>query len=684
MSENRIFISYRRADTDADANALYLTLAGHFGDEMIFKDVDNIPLGSNFRDAISMALEAADLMITLIGPRWLQGDNDGTNSLLDRENDFVRIELETAIRTRMTIVPVTVRGAAMPSPTDLPESCRDVAYLNAAEVEHKSWGRDIQPVIAAIEQFLDTADRRRELLAIGVASVQEAIDQRAWDDADAALAELRQYEDLGGGDLDELGSQVAAGRNEDVASRPAYDGLAEGTLDAGAPVVDAPPVESDDEFDAGASDERDIDLAEVTEYDDLSESPEDDGAEVGSSDGQRSEEQPSASVISAFFRRHGARILYLGMGTIVVVLAVLAVASITGTEPSSDDADLSEFETLALDGKPGTPAVTEDKIWIPAAAEDDILIVVSASTNNVLDSIIGAGSTRPPNAPAVSDGEVWAPGSGPYGETTVLSVSTNEILTTTTDRGAGAVTSYLQTPLVANNKVWTPVSSIAATEGWVMVRDAETYEQITAIDLGSGLVSTPVLASGKVWVPHGSRAGFLTAVDVETNEIVTTFNVGSDLTPAVANDKVWMPVSASSSPSSVAVIDAVTSEVITFVATADEGLLATPAVTVGKVWVPNLDAASVTIIDAETNEIIDTVVVGDGPSTPAVGNGKVWVPNYDSGTVTVIDAETNEVVATVKVGDGPVTPAVANNKVWVPNHDGESLSVIDAETLEVF
>ena len=48
----RIFISYVREDTAPDANALYQSLEREFGADAIFKDVDDVPLGANWRTAV--------------------------------------------------------------------------------------------------------------------------------------------------------------------------------------------------------------------------------------------------------------------------------------------------------------------------------------------------------------------------------------------------------------------------------------------------------------------------------------------------------------------------------------------------------------------------------------------------------------------------------------------------------
>jgi hypothetical protein len=131
---DRIFISYRRSDTAADANALYQTLRAKFGEGALFKDVDNVPLGINFRSVIEEAIRESSAILVLVGPQW-----DVTR--LAEQTDNVRLELEAALRSGKTVIPVCVRGARLPSPTALPESLAEFPLLNAATLDHDSWDR---------------------------------------------------------------------------------------------------------------------------------------------------------------------------------------------------------------------------------------------------------------------------------------------------------------------------------------------------------------------------------------------------------------------------------------------------------------------------------------------------------------------------------------------------------------
>ena len=72
----KVFISYRRADTQH--------VAGRLGDRIderftLFMDIDNIPLGVDYRVHIRGELLKSEILIVVIGPRWLAPDPDGAS-----------------------------------------------------------------------------------------------------------------------------------------------------------------------------------------------------------------------------------------------------------------------------------------------------------------------------------------------------------------------------------------------------------------------------------------------------------------------------------------------------------------------------------------------------------------------------------------------------------------------------
>src|SRR5581483_8594096 len=128
----KIIIAYRRADSDAIAGRIRDRLASHFGNDAIFMDIDSIPFGTDFRDHIRSALFDSDVMVAVVGPKWL-GPGKGSHLRIKEENDPIRIEVETALERGIAVIPALVSGAIMPKPSELPASLENFAFRNAAE-----------------------------------------------------------------------------------------------------------------------------------------------------------------------------------------------------------------------------------------------------------------------------------------------------------------------------------------------------------------------------------------------------------------------------------------------------------------------------------------------------------------------------------------------------------------------
>ena len=93
----RVFISYRREDTSGQAGRLYDALAKELGQDNVFMDVDTIDIGVEFRHAIESAVTSCDVLFAMIGPRWLTVADSRGERRLSRADDYVRLEIETAL-----------------------------------------------------------------------------------------------------------------------------------------------------------------------------------------------------------------------------------------------------------------------------------------------------------------------------------------------------------------------------------------------------------------------------------------------------------------------------------------------------------------------------------------------------------------------------------------------------------
>lgn len=150
-----IFVNYRRTDSEGEAGRLLDDLTLRFGSDSVFMDVSAIEPGRDFRKAIDQSVATCSVLLAMIGQEWLDSRDSRGNRRLDDANDFVRIELASALRRDIPVVPVLVRGAKMPHVEELPDDLKELAYRNAVELTHARWKSDVQILLQALRPHLD-------------------------------------------------------------------------------------------------------------------------------------------------------------------------------------------------------------------------------------------------------------------------------------------------------------------------------------------------------------------------------------------------------------------------------------------------------------------------------------------------------------------------------------------------
>jgi uracil-DNA glycosylase len=160
---SRVFINYRRQDSEGYVGRLYDHLCQHFNREDIFMDVDNLAPGVDFVAALEEAVSRCDVLIAVIGPFWNTISDEHGRRRLDQWNDFVRIEIANALKQGKHVIPVLVGHAQMPSPADLPEDIAALARRNAIELSHQRFSYDTGKLITAIKHSLPPAQTQTEV-----------------------------------------------------------------------------------------------------------------------------------------------------------------------------------------------------------------------------------------------------------------------------------------------------------------------------------------------------------------------------------------------------------------------------------------------------------------------------------------------------------------------------------------
>jgi hypothetical protein len=149
-----VFICYRREESAFAARAIYDRVAQKVGRENVFLDVDNIELGVDWFDALNERVAACDALIAVIGRNWVAADKDNRRRI-DDPDDFVRIEIEAALKRGVRGIPVLVDGALMPKTSDLPESLRGFARRQNIEISHSRFETDVERLTRALTSILE-------------------------------------------------------------------------------------------------------------------------------------------------------------------------------------------------------------------------------------------------------------------------------------------------------------------------------------------------------------------------------------------------------------------------------------------------------------------------------------------------------------------------------------------------
>jgi hypothetical protein len=147
----RIFICYRREDSSGHAGRLYDRLEARFGDDDVFMDIEAIEPGADYLEVIDRTVATVDVLIVLIGQRWLGTHDPAGSRRLDDPEDVVRLEVAAALARNIRVFPVLVQGATMPHPSDLPPDLAGLTRRNAIEISDARWDFDAERLIHAIE-----------------------------------------------------------------------------------------------------------------------------------------------------------------------------------------------------------------------------------------------------------------------------------------------------------------------------------------------------------------------------------------------------------------------------------------------------------------------------------------------------------------------------------------------------
>ncbi|WP_197289064.1 TIR domain-containing protein [Nocardia sp. NRRL S-836] len=148
----KIFISYRREGTAGEARALAHDLADVFGPAAVFLDT-SLPGGAEWPARLRQELADAPVVLALIGPTWLMAADEWNRRRIDADSDWVRQEIEAALRGSATLlIPVLLEGSAMPPLEALPASLAGLVERQARHLAHETWSWQLAALVEDIER----------------------------------------------------------------------------------------------------------------------------------------------------------------------------------------------------------------------------------------------------------------------------------------------------------------------------------------------------------------------------------------------------------------------------------------------------------------------------------------------------------------------------------------------------
>ena len=145
-----VFISYRRDDSAEAARRIFDGLAARLGAERVFIDAVTLEPGQDFAAAIQEKIGFCDALVAVIGPRWLTCAGPDGRRRLDEPDDWVRLEIASALSQDVKVIPALVDGAELPDARELPPPLTGLTNHQAIDLRREQFARDLERLEQAL------------------------------------------------------------------------------------------------------------------------------------------------------------------------------------------------------------------------------------------------------------------------------------------------------------------------------------------------------------------------------------------------------------------------------------------------------------------------------------------------------------------------------------------------------
>ncbi|WP_439656047.1 toll/interleukin-1 receptor domain-containing protein [Lentzea sp. HUAS TT2] len=149
-----VFVNYRTGDGEWAAALVKRELSARFGADQVFYASQSIRLGEDFSREILSGLRRCEVLLALIGPRWVHAvDREGVRRL-DKPDDWVRRELLEAFDCGLRVIPVLMDGIDPLREADLPDALKRVARCQYLRIHHRSDDLDLPRLVDELVELV--------------------------------------------------------------------------------------------------------------------------------------------------------------------------------------------------------------------------------------------------------------------------------------------------------------------------------------------------------------------------------------------------------------------------------------------------------------------------------------------------------------------------------------------------
>jgi hypothetical protein len=148
-----VFINFRAADAQDTAVLIDQKLSRVLGRDNVFRSSVSIEPGASFDSELIKAASTCAVMIVVIGPNWLTASANALPKL-HAPGDWVRFEIELALRGGARVIPILVGDVTMPDEADLPPTISAIVRHQYIRLHHRSAEYNLTQILDAVRHLV--------------------------------------------------------------------------------------------------------------------------------------------------------------------------------------------------------------------------------------------------------------------------------------------------------------------------------------------------------------------------------------------------------------------------------------------------------------------------------------------------------------------------------------------------